>query len=197
MSLASSLELSLLVCNKCTIVFQYYDYLSHIEICNFTHNVESVNDNDNDNEDNTFGFDGDDEDETETETVEDINFSNDFSNNFARSTSVNLYNPMLNRRLYNNNEYDNLSSILSTINIHTPHTNTNTNNNSNYVCNLHLHSIKTSVIIDSYCVICMNTYDIGTEFYLMKCMHAFCIECTEKWFALQSFCPLCKTEMKN
>ena len=50
-----------------------------------------------------------------------------------------------------------------------------------------------------YEYVCMNTYEYneGNSFYLMKCLHSFCDECSKKWFDFKSVCPLCKTNMKN
>ena len=44
MSYTNSLENSLLICYKCIKVLKYYDYLSHIEICNNDNNNNNNND---------------------------------------------------------------------------------------------------------------------------------------------------------
>ena len=63
--------------------------------------------------------------------------------------------------------------------------------------NLSLYSEKVPITENSDCVICMNTYQQGKIFYLMKCMHSFCDDCSKRWFDFKSVCPLCKTNMKK
>ncbi len=47
------------------------------------------------------------------------------------------------------------------------------------------------------CCICMDTYNVGYEFYYMKCGHEFCKNCSEKWFMQSCKCPLCGVNLQN
>jgi len=178
----------LLQCPNCPQVLQYYDYLSHIEICS----------------DITTEYDGDNEDsDSDGDSNNDCDIDCDIdSGNIETSNENSIYNisSLLNLEfsglnsytITNNNMLDNvvdnmvynMTNDLSTLDIGLG------------VYNLYLHSIKYPLNIKSDCVICMNTFEIGTEFYKMNCMHSFCITCTEKWFDLKSWCPLCKTIYK-
>ena len=97
----------------------------------------------------------------------------------------NLYNSMINRGFDNNivdSEPQNENSLIDI---------------GLGIKNLSLYSTQVTTIEDSYCVICMNTHNKGKTFYLMKCMHSFCDECSRRWFDFKSVCPLCKTNMKK
>jgi len=166
MSYTNSLENSLLICYKCIKVLKYYDYLSHIEICNNDNNNNNNNDIEIQNDYPNYNSD----------------YNNNINNIYSRMDIENLYNPLLNIGF---NQIHNIDK--STI------------DNGLGIENLYLYSTKIEITEDSYCVICMNTYEYntGNSFYLMKCMHSFCDECSKKWFDFKSVCPLCKTNMKN
>ena len=105
------------------------------------------------------------------------------------NTNTNYFNNELNNELNNesNNESNTIteSSLFEIVDIGLG------------IENLSLYSTKNPIKEDSYCVICMNTHKKGTQFYLMKCMHSFCEDCSKRWFDFKSVCPLCKTNMKN
>ena len=112
---------------------------------------------------------------------------------------LDLYNPMIDRG-FNNISNNTTNNYFNTI----ENNNINIQNNSDLpfdiglgIENLSLYSTKIPIAEDSYCVICMNTYEKGNEFYLMKCLHSFCDECSKRWFDFKSVCPLCKTNMKK
>ncbi len=170
------IDTSLLACPECNNVFQYYDFLSHSTTCNRNTNENSERD-----------LATDSESETETEMDLDSNYQslslynttyngiNDYGN------YINLYNPMINRNLQNHD----LSNAMSTININS---------------GLNKKDLeKYTKIIQCYertdCAICLVSYPENTNFYLMKCNHAFCIECCEKWYSTNSLCPLCRSHI--
>ena len=209
---------SLISCPKCSNVLSYFDYVSHIELCKNSHNsnndtscelseyegIESSNDDEHENEDDDddedYNYDTyDTYDTNDNDNDIEIPITNSSSNVSSNpsTNSLNLYNPMLDRGFndYNTSPIDYITNQLSTFDF-----------NSNYDCefdsgigieNLYLYSSRLPVISESYCIICMNTYEIGSEFYLIKCMHSFCVECGDKWFDIKSFCPLCKTNLRN
>ena len=198
MSQSNILANSLLTCSKCIKVLKYYDYLSHIEICNDNHSngnnnvlsYNNVNDNDNDDNDNDDNHNDDIEIQNDNQNY-DYNYNDDYNYNYnnnninniySRINIENLYNPLLN---ISSNQVQNID--------------TSSIDNGLGIENLSLYSTKIEITEDSYCVICMNTYEYnkGNSFYLMKCMHSFCDECSKKWFDFKSVCPLCKTNMKK
>ena len=181
-SLINDLGNSLFTCSKCVKVLNYYDYLSHIEICQT-----------NENNDMDTNYD---EDESNDE-------SND-NNSFYYNTNINynLYSRMVSENLYNSNldrQFNNTSTNV------TPNANANPNANDISdniglgIENLSLYSTKIPINNESYCVICMNTniYSEDNTFYLMKCLHSFCDNCSRKWFDFKPTCPLCKTNMRK
>jgi hypothetical protein len=189
-SLTVELGMSLVSCPKCVKVLKYYDYLSHIEICkdNF-----SINDENNLDYDMETQYDENEENE-ENEEDTDNNFYYNTNVNYNRysrmvSVSENLYNSNIDRQFNNPNT--------------NPTTNTSVNDTSDNIGlgieNLSLYSTKIPINNDSYCVICMNTniYSEDNTFYLMKCLHAFCDNCSRKWFDFKPTCPLCKTNMRK
>ena len=95
---------------------------------------------------------------------------------------VNLYNSMIDRGFNNDIGFNNDKPV---------------NDIGLGIENLSLYSTQITIKEDSYCVICMDTYYKGKSFYLMKCMHSFCDECSKRWFDFKSVCPLCKTNMKK
>jgi len=207
-------------CDKCMIKLNYYDYLSHSELCNYgseRHSHELNDDMQTHYDQSDFAtyydydvandYDADVEDSGTEEVITTISntISNDAlldaSRHIFRNNS--LYNPMLNRGFYNESEYNEINTYNNTDeNLLSLLTNQlltlNMNNNAGLGSdNLDLYSTLIPINTESYCVICMNTYDIGNNFYLMKCMHAFCIDCTKLWFDIKSLCPLCNTNLKT
>ena len=65
------------------------------------------------------------------------------------------------------------------------------------VGNLWMYGTKTRVFNITYCVMCAGSYPRGSDFYYMKCQHAYCQRCAEKWFELHSLCGVCNTNMKH
>jgi len=174
MDMANIDENALFTCGICHIVLKYYDYLSHSETCI----IPNMDNNSMDTYDNTY----------------ENTYANTYANTYEgtyydyvpnnSSNNVNLYNSMFNNGLNNNlfndsQENDNIVDIGLGIE------------------NLSLYSEKVPITENSDCVICMNTYQQGKIFYLMKCMHSFCDDCSKRWFDFKSVCPLCKTNMKK
>ena len=123
---------------------------------------------------------------------ENINTNNQINDDDFYSRIVpdiyNIYNPMIDRgfdNITNNNPIQNEISNESSIDIGLG------------IENLSLYSTQIPITEESYCVICMTTYEKGSSFYLMKCLHSFCNDCSKRWFDFKSVCPLCKTNMKN
>jgi hypothetical protein len=59
------------------------------------------------------------------------------------------------------------------------------------------YSSKYNITIIKNCSICLETYNIGSEFYYMKCCHEFCKKCSEIWFMKSCKCPLCGINLQN
>ncbi len=195
-------------CDKCMIKLNYYDYLSHSELCRYGSERHSheLNDDMQTHYDQSdfatyYDYDADVEDAGKEEV---ITISNTASRHIFRNNS--LYNPMLNRGFYNESEYNEFNTYnnntdenplsLLTNQLLTLNMNSNTGLGLGSD-NLGLYSTLIPINTESYCVICMNTYDVGNNFYLMKCMHAFCIDCTKRWFDIKSLCTLCNTNLKT
>ena len=203
------MDLALVQCPNCVKVLQYYDYMSHQEICN---NYESfTNKGALTNED----IDADDENEDENEDEDEDYF--DYRNKGFKGTEatlddnrgelgmslIDMYNPMFNRgfinhrysnmddNMYNNmdtdirdNSFENLLTNIENLDI-----GLGRENIEQYGCII-------AITEEIECSICLNNYEIGSEFYNMKCMHSFCKMCSEVWFESRSFCPLCNTNLK-
>lgn len=45
------------------------------------------------------------------------------------------------------------------------------------------------------CGICLKTIKEGSESAHLQCMHAFHVECIQKWLKVQSTCPMCMTTL--
>jgi len=169
-------ENNLVSCPYCDMVMIYIDYLSHFEhpyrCGTFSTPHPSTNMNNN-NVNNGNNSDSDD---------------NNY-NAYSRMTNVDLdlYNPMIDRGFFNTHALDNINetNVLDLVDIGLG------------VENLSLYSTKNPIKEDSYCVICMTTHTTGASFYLMKCLHSFCEDCSKRWFDFKSTCPLCKTNMKK
>ena len=180
------LDTTLLACPDCNNVFQYYDFLSHSTICNRNRNRNRNNNNNNTTFENSeIEIDSD----LETENDPDSNYQsvsgstyngiNDYGNYNA------LYNPMINRNFEHNEHNDIFMYDL---------TNTMSNININITKNKLLNNSKIIKCCErTDCSICLVSYPENTNFYLMNCNHAFCIECCEKWYSSNSLCPLCRT----
>ena len=194
-------ESNLISCNKCYNVYQYYDYLSHSEICISSGNVINnyVNNYANmDIEDEADEYEDDEENEIENNNDTYINYDyiNDSNNT---NMTYDLYNPFINRNFNNNinNNNDNyninnLSNYMENININNSNQNYNHNHIPIGIKDLSLYSIIKHIPEDLSCTICLNNYNKGSSFYIMNCNHSFCVTCTERWFKSNTCCPLCR-----
>ncbi len=184
----------LFTCGICNIVLKYFDYLSHTELCILQDNNDNDNNDNNDmNSENFNNFNNLNFDDSYGNAYYDYERNAEhYSHNTSRISNVDLYNPMIE------------NNFNTALNLET-NNNNNNNNDNGYpdidigigIENLSLYSEKKQIIEETYCVICMNTFETGNSFYLMKCTHAFCDECSKKWFDFKSVCPLCKTNMKK
>lgn len=53
-----------------------------------------------------------------------------------------------------------------------------------------------TVLEEKECSICQEDMDIGNEIVFMPdCRHCFHDECVKRWFTLQSWCPVCRTQI--
>jgi len=185
------IDISLITCPDCNIVFQYYDFLSH--------NSNNCNGNNMDDD----GDDADDEDdEDDRDDADDVDDGDHRDNRLFRLNGLNdfgnyidLYNPMINRNFQNNDTNTNtnnaihnltnqISSMTLSMNVILPcglDKNQLQNNSTQIQCQQR-----------SDCSICLVSYPENTTFYLMTCNHSFCIECCEKWFSSNVSCPLCR-----
>lgn len=205
-----SMEQYLSACDTCNKVLGYYDYISHIEVCINRRNPNNLNNPNNPNnpydnycnDSDMYDADDDADDDAYDDADDDINetYNNELEqlndntmNTMNISILNNLYNPLINRNLnvynnsHNNENMLNLSNQISSMNIDT-----------GLGCdNLPNYSVQIPIISQTECVICMDTFNKGDSFYLMTCMHSFCVKCSERWFDFKSVCPLCKTNFKN
>ena len=177
----------LMVCQHCNNVYYYYDYLSHIQICNnitLYSDMETENDMDNENENNT----------NNVYLYSSYNGLNNYGN-YNNVSNRNLYNSTLNRGFNTNTSIntststsiDNLANYLHSITL-------KTGLDKVELCN---YSIKEECIEPTDCPICLCSYPKKTLFYVMKCSHSFCINCCENWFSNNFICPLCRTNYNN
>ena len=193
------MDLALVQCPNCVKVLQYYDYMSHQEICrnyeSFTYkgfkgaeatSAEDPSDADDENEDEN---EDDDEDE-------DINYRNKGE---LGMSLIDIYNPMFNRGFINH-RYSNIDNNMDTDIRDNSFENLLTNIENLDIGlgreNIEQYGCKIAITEEIECSICLNNYEIGSEFYNMKCMHSFCKMCSEVWFESRSFCPLCNTNLK-
>ena len=180
-------ETMLMVCQNCNSVYQYYDYLSHIQTCSsidINNNSEMDTENDmendmeNDNINNSYMYSS-------------YNGLNNYGhyNNISGSTTnlntnnINLYNSTVNRGFNTDISVDNLSSHLQSINFKT----------GLDKVELFKYSKKEECNQSTDCPICLCSYPKKTLFYIMNCSHSFCINCCEEWFSQNYICPLCRT----
>lgn len=187
------MDLALVQCPNCVKVFQYYDYVSHSEICrkyeSFTYNGALANED----------IDADDEyddDENENRIGDGIGIGDGIS-------IEDMFNPMYNRGFTNHrysnmddNMYNNMDTDIRDNSFENLLTNIGNLDIGLGRDNIEQYGFKIAIPEIIECTICLNTYDIGSEFYTMKCMHSFCKMCSELWFESRSFCPLCKTNLK-
>jgi hypothetical protein len=207
MSINNKLLNELLTCSNCNKVMQYFDYLSHLELCNLQ-SIKYNNDNTEDINinlyDNIYGnSNGNSNSNENTNTNNNLIFDNtygvtyyDYENyinndNMISRTNSNLYNPMIGRGT-NNSNHSNNNHIENQASIQDLSVDIGLG-----IENLSLYGEKIPMNEDSYCVICMNTFEKGKSFYVMKCLHSFCDDCSKRWFDFKSVCPLCKTNMKS
>jgi hypothetical protein len=206
------LTTSLVTCPECHIIFQYYDFLSHSDLCYYTNYEsihESINETIHETTNETMELDTEMNSILEphipmTTRLSRLNGLNDYGNygNYGNTNTINLYNPMINRGFHNSNSYsnDNSDDVIYTLNNYLLSL---TINNSNTTINNGLNKKELenySKIIEcsdsTDCHICLCNYPKYTHFYLMNCNHSFCIECCERWFSTNSLCPLCRKNYK-
>jgi hypothetical protein len=198
---------NLVSCPKCNNVYKYYDFLSHGEICHNDDN-ESVENNYGDEYRLEYDYETDDENEIEDEMeyIELSKYKNISSSLLESSIHMNIN---MNNYNYGINSLD--RSLIENIISHR-----DTENNINMIDNsindlitdfhnvdiglgkenLFLYGNKHKTLHTTNCVICFGTFPAGNDFYIMKCLHSFCNDCTEKWFDLKSTCPLCNRNLK-
>lgn len=46
------------------------------------------------------------------------------------------------------------------------------------------------------CPICLDDFDVGEKFRIIKCQHSFCDECLEDWLEENKKCPVCMIEIE-
>jgi hypothetical protein len=211
------MDLALVQCPNCVKVLQYYDYMSHQEICrnyeNFTN--KEARDSFLEKPYQNKGFKGaeapsaealaDADDENEDDDEDYFDYNNGFKGAEAPLAEapldevLDIYNPMFNRG-FTNHRYSNMDDNMNTDMRDNSLANLLTNIENLDIGlgrdNIEQYGCKIAILEIIECAICLNAYDIGSEFYTMKCMHSFCKICSELWFESRSFCPLCKTNLK-
>ena len=43
------------------------------------------------------------------------------------------------------------------------------------------------------CVICLDNFKIDDELIILSCLHTFHKSCVERWFKINSHCPICRS----
>ena len=186
-------------CPNCYEVFKYYDYLSHGEICdgcNYNNNL--IDSHYHGNEymlERDYETDDEKEAEDELEYIalsrynnissslqESLNGINDLSGRNLMEMS--LIDEIIRNRIGGSSQMEAIMQGLNEIDIGLGKQ------------NIQLYGNKYKTLQATNCIICLNTYSAGEEFYMMKCMHAFCKCCAEKWFEEKSTCPLCNRNLK-
>jgi hypothetical protein len=179
------------LCNHCNKVFTYNNYLFHIETCNkqsldtVTSNLNTINIITNANNNNNItnatnannnGYDGCDGYDGYTESNNDESLNNEMFTNTQMFTN-NIYIDMArnsgitdSNMLYLIDKFTNIGFGLKNINDF---------------------AVKYKIVSQQECTICLETHNIGHEFYFMNCGHIFCYTCSEQWFKLNSKCPIC------
>ena len=205
------MDLALVQCPKCVKVFQYYDYVSHQEICrnyeNFTN--KGARDSFLEKPYQNKGFKG--SEAPSAEALADIDADDEYDDDENENrigdgiciedgiSIEDMFNPMFNRG-FTNHRYSNMDDNMD-INTHDNSLENLLTNIGNLDIglgreNIEQYGCKITITEEIECSICLNNYEIGSEFYNMKCMHSFCKICAELWFESRSFCPLCKTNLK-
>ena len=209
------MDLALVQCPKCEKVFQYYDYVSHQEICrnyeSFTY--KGARDSFLEKPYQNKGFKG--AEAPSAEALADIDADDEYDDDenenrigdgigIGDGISIeDMYNPMFNRGFTNHrysnmddNMYNNMDTDMRDNSFENLLTNIGNLDIGLGRDNIEQYGCKITITEEIECSICLNNYEIGSEFYNMKCMHSFCKICAELWFESRSFCPLCKTNLK-
>ena len=200
-------------CPNCYKVFKYYDYLSHGEVCNGGE-VNNIDWNYGGNEymlHENGEYESDDEREAEDE-LEYIALSryNNLSSSLQESASplnnirLNGINDVSGRNLLEMSLIDDImrnrrgGNEIHMMDIQMEAIMQGLNNVDIGLGkeNLEMYGNRYKTLHATNCIICFNTYSAGEDFYMTKCMHTFCKECSERWFEYRSLCPLCNRNLK-
>ena len=191
------LSTNIVTCPECNCVLQYYDLLSHNEIC-YNTNESTILETNSEIQTNTIN---------NTNVYNGLNDYGNYGNYDNNNTNnLNLYNPMINRDIQNSNNNSNNNNndndTIYTLNNYLLSLNINNNNNTYMDCGLNKIELENNSKIiecnnDTDCPICLCKYPQYTHFYLMNCNHYFCIECSKNWFSKKSVCPLCRKNYKK
>lgn len=176
---------NLLNCPNCNNVYRYYDYLSHIELCNYNDNSSMTNNYDNEYMLETE-YEGDDEND-EVEYIDISRLSSSLNDNFIPNNRNNRNNRLersIIQNIMDSRRINNLIDDFQNVDIGIGKD------------KLYLYGNKYITSNDTDCVICLNTFTADNDFYMMKCCHSFCSNCAEKWFEFKSICPLCNRNLK-
>lgn len=115
----------------------------------------------------------------ENNNENDADDEEELENNYNQNNSIDLDNPMLDRGF-------GISNLLDQF--------TNTGFGLGFI---ECYGTKYSITNIKNCCICLETYNLGDEFYYMKCGHEFCKKCSETWFMKSCMCPLCGINLQN